>query len=76
MKWYQYLIIGTVGLYFLCGSLWTLNMLFHISRCTRFRTCSNRTCKYHRLCNAYKEKITPEEAEELLKMFEEYENKY
>jgi len=30
MEWYQYLIIRTIELFFLCGSLWTLNMLFHI----------------------------------------------
>lgn len=73
MEWYEYLIIGTVGLYFLCGSLWVLNMLFHISSCTHFETCSDRTCKYRRFCDTYQEKITPDEAAELLKILEKFE---
>lgn len=72
MEWYQYLLIGAIGLYFIGGSLWTLNMQLHIYKCLRFKTCSDRTCKYHNFCDAYHETITPEEAEELLKILEEH----
>lgn len=72
MEWYQYLLIGAIGLYFIGGSLWTLNMELHIFRCIHIRTCTDRTCKYRGFCDAYHETITPEEAEELLKMIEEY----
>lgn len=47
-------------------------MQLHIYKCLRFKTCSDRTCKYHNFCDAYHETITPEEAEELLKILEEH----
>ena len=67
----DWIIIVLLFIYFICGSIWSANILIHLMKCTNILDCTNRECKYKGYCNSHREVLTEDEAEELIKRLEE-----
>ena len=70
--------MGTIVL-FISMIFMSLILLFELClsiRCYKiFGKCSDRSCKFHKVCHKYKDMLTAEEAEELIKQLEEFRKK-
>lgn len=46
--------------------------LWHVRKCPIFYRCYRSGCRFHRYCPKYREGLTQEEKEELLRLLDEY----
>lgn len=67
----DWIIIVLFMIYFICCVIWGPILLFHTIKCFKVFDCNKKECRFHEFCHAYKEVLTDEEAEILLKMLEE-----
>ncbi len=49
--------------------------LWHVRKCPIFHRCYRGECRFHKYCPKYKEGLTQEETEELLRLLDEYHRK-
>lgn len=67
-------IWGYIGLaiFFVTVVIGYFVLLWCFFKCMGVRECNNRKCKFRNCCFRYKEKLTEEEAKELLKLLDSY----
>ena len=52
--------------------VWNIARFIYFIKCFKIKKCSNRNCRMNFCCDKYKEVLTAEEAEMLLKMLDEF----
>lgn len=58
--------------FFVICVIWNIARFIYFIKCFKIKKCSNRNCKMNFCCDKYKEVITDEEIERLIKMIDEW----
>lgn len=66
----DWIIIILFMIYVICCVTWGPIFLYHTIKCFKVFDCHKKECRFHKFCDSYKEVLTEEEAEILIKMLE------